>query len=211
MKPWLNEILACPMDKHYPLKLFVFEYETSLEEFKRYLDIYNKRDIDSIHEENLVIMSKDDEGNLLYKDNIIIKPIPLRDYINRIILSIDEMDHVVDKSKLEISKKCFKIVKNDVKNKIQEFSGHLSIERFEEILPELLLLNRIKMEVEINSGLILCEECNRWFPIEDTIPKMLPDEYRNEQEDRIFLSKAFENYYLEGDITKEDLKLFNNH
>ncbi|MFX0099466.1 MAG: Trm112 family protein, partial [Candidatus Hodarchaeota archaeon] len=35
MKPWLLEILACPMDKHYPLELTIFEIEDLNEKLKR--------------------------------------------------------------------------------------------------------------------------------------------------------------------------------
>lgn len=39
MKPWLLDILACPMDKFFPLKLYIFSYETTAEEFKEFLAI----------------------------------------------------------------------------------------------------------------------------------------------------------------------------
>lgn len=42
---------------------------------------------------------------------------------------------------------------------------------------------------EINSGLISCPKCNRWYPIIDEIPHMLPDDLREEAEDRSFLQK----------------------
>ena len=48
MKPWLFDILACPIDKHFPLKLFIFTYETKQEEFESFLNVYQKRDIDQI-------------------------------------------------------------------------------------------------------------------------------------------------------------------
>ena len=34
MKPWLFDILACPIDKHYPLKLYIFKFETNRDEFR---------------------------------------------------------------------------------------------------------------------------------------------------------------------------------
>jgi uncharacterized protein YbaR (Trm112 family) len=42
---------------------------------------------------------------------------------------------------------------------------------------------------EIISGLITCSKCNRWYPIIDEIPHMLPDELREENEDLQFLEK----------------------
>ncbi|MDT7865100.1 MAG: Trm112 family protein [Thermoproteota archaeon] len=42
---------------------------------------------------------------------------------------------------------------------------------------------------EIVEGIIICNKCNRWYPIIDEIPIMLPDELRNEKEDKEFLKK----------------------
>ena len=42
---------------------------------------------------------------------------------------------------------------------------------------------------EIISGLITCPKCNRWYPIIDEIPHMLPDDLREEAEDADFLHK----------------------
>jgi uncharacterized protein len=49
---------------------------------------------------------------------------------------------------------------------------------------------------EINSeddtivdGALFCTECNRFYPITDEIPVMLPDDLRNKSEDIDFLTK----------------------
>ncbi|MCS7126118.1 MAG: Trm112 family protein [Aigarchaeota archaeon] len=42
---------------------------------------------------------------------------------------------------------------------------------------------------EIRDGLIFCGNCNRWYPIEEEIPRMLPDELRNKNDDISFLNK----------------------
>lgn len=42
---------------------------------------------------------------------------------------------------------------------------------------------------EIVEGLIVCSACNRWYPIIEEIPHMLPDELRNKDEDTSFLEK----------------------
>lgn len=42
---------------------------------------------------------------------------------------------------------------------------------------------------EIVSGIIICSKCNRWYPIIDEIPHMLPDDLREEKEDLAFLRK----------------------
>ena len=42
---------------------------------------------------------------------------------------------------------------------------------------------------EIVEGIIVCDSCNRWYPIIEEIPHMLPDEHRRVEEDRPFLKK----------------------
>ncbi|AKA73532.2 Trm112 family protein [Saccharolobus solfataricus] len=42
---------------------------------------------------------------------------------------------------------------------------------------------------EIEEGMLYCESCNRWYPIIDEIPRMLPDKLRKEEDDIKFLEK----------------------
>jgi len=42
---------------------------------------------------------------------------------------------------------------------------------------------------EVTSGVIICPKCNRWYPIIDEIPHMLPDDLREEGEDLPFLQQ----------------------
>ena len=41
----------------------------------------------------------------------------------------------------------------------------------------------------IVDGALFCTECNRFYPITDEIPVMLPDDLRNKSEDIDFLTK----------------------
>jgi len=43
---------------------------------------------------------------------------------------------------------------------------------------------------EIETGVIYCPTCGRWFPIIEEIPRMLPDELRNEKEELAFLESV---------------------
>lgn len=56
-----------------------------------------------------------------------------------------------------------------------------------------LLLEDCKkcLAVKIKWGIILCAKCSRWFPINEEIPVMLPDDLRKTKEDTDFL-KMFE-------------------
>jgi uncharacterized protein YbaR (Trm112 family) len=41
----------------------------------------------------------------------------------------------------------------------------------------------------IVSGVLLCDQCGRYYPIVDEIPVMLPDNLRNRKEDTAFLER----------------------
>ena len=41
----------------------------------------------------------------------------------------------------------------------------------------------------IVEGVLLCSDCNRFYPIVDEIPVMLPDNLRNKRDDLAFLGK----------------------
>ena len=206
MKPWLFDILACPIDKHFPLKLFIFSYETEPGEFKQFLEMYEKRNIVDINNEGIIEISKDDKTPYI-KDNIVIEKSTAKNYLKLIIESIDELANIYDKTSNIIAKECFRLIINDIKVKILNFSKDLNIEKIDEILPELFLLNKIKTEIEIESGLLFCDKCHRWFPIIDTIPQMLPDEYRDQEKDTNFLETN--KNLLDHKFLKQDLKPFN--
>ena len=52
-----------------------------------------------------------------------------------------------------------------------------------------LKLHVFEEKEEIVEGLIVCPFCNRWYPIIEEIPHMLPDELRESKEDLPFLEK----------------------
>ncbi len=59
--------------------------------------------------------------------------------------------------------------------------------------PDLKLIIFDEDEVEIQTGIILCSKCNRYYPIKRTIPIMLPDDLRKEDEDLAFLKNHQDN------------------
>lgn len=206
MKPWLLDILACPLDKYYPLELYIFSFETKPDEFQKFLNSYENKDIDFIKRENIVKFIKDGE-NFFIKDDIIIEKTPFKEYFNLILSRIDEIEHIHDISLNEISKICFEKIKTSIRYNIKTFLRSLNPQNFENILPELFFINKIKLETEIESGILFCNKCSRWFPIIETIPQMLPDEYRNEEKEIQFL-KINKNL-LDEQFFKQDLKPFN--
>lgn len=52
-----------------------------------------------------------------------------------------------------------------------------------------LELHVFKKKEEIVEGIIICPKCLRWYPIQDKIPEMLPDELRKEKNELPFLQK----------------------
>jgi len=208
MKPWLLDILACPIDKHYPLKLYIFNFDTNLEEFTDMLQIYENRNIDKIQSTNLVEFSKT-EKELLIRDNITVEFNSITNYIHNIISSIKELENIIDKSDNQMSNKCLNLLLSAVQEKIINFTEDASIDNIDSILPELFLLNKYKIGTEIESGVLFCNKCNRWYPIMETIPILLSDEFRDEQKEKIFLSQAIEKNLLDDKFIKQDLKPYN--
>ncbi len=206
MKPWLFDILACPIDKHFPLELYIFSFETKPEEFESIINVYRNRDINYIKQEKIVEISMENE-KLFLKDNIIMEKSPSTTYLELIIASINELDNIIDKTNLDISKNCFKIIESEIKPKIIKFSENVNPNQIEDLLPELFFINKIKLEIEIESGLLFCKNCCRWYPIIETIPQMLPDEYRDEIKEVDFL-KTKKNL-LDEEFFNQDLKPFN--
>ncbi|MFX0028480.1 MAG: Trm112 family protein [Candidatus Hermodarchaeota archaeon] len=206
MKPWLFDILACPIDKHFPLKLYIFSFETNSNDFNSFLEILKNRNLEFIKDEEIIEISQ--EGGIYFiKDNIIIKKTELETYINLIILSINELDNIFNKSQNKVSKNCFEIISTKIKTKILNYKENFDPNTLDQIIPELYFLNKIKLETEIESGLLFCTKCNRWYPIIETIPQMLPDEYRNEKKEIEFL-QTIKNL-LDEEFFNQDLKPFN--
>ena len=42
---------------------------------------------------------------------------------------------------------------------------------------------------KVTDGVLLCDQCGRYYPIIDEIPVMLPDDLRNKKEDLEFLTR----------------------
>ena len=206
MKPWLCDILACPIDKYYPLELYIFSFETTEDEFKKIISVYEERDITRIRAENIIEI-QEEKGTIFVKDDIVIEKSSVDDYLNLIISSIEEVENLHDKSKFELSKRCFSLIREEIKNKIVNFTGIDEFEKIETIFPELYFLNKIKTETEIKTGLLFCVECKRWYPIIETIPQILPDEYRNEKSEIEFLKTNKD--LLDSTFFKQNLKPYN--
>ena len=170
----LLDILACPIDKEHPLKLYIFSFDTPEDQIEQ---ILSEDGISKI----INLIRKD--GELFLKDKIITKSTPLEEYLNQIQSKIDLLELVVNYSTNMVSNKYIKKIKSDVKKRLDEFSDTLQKSQIENILPDLLLLNKFLLDVKIDTGVLLCQKCNRWYPIFDAIPQLLPDGQRNFKEE----------------------------
>ncbi|MBA7686902.1 hypothetical protein ES703_95362 [subsurface metagenome] len=196
MKPWLSDILACPIDKYYPLELLILKWETNISEIEEFLKIYKIRDEKLINNEELIKFSET-ENHIKIRDSIALKSKKSVDYLNAINSSIQELNNINNLTKEPEIDKCIDLLKTSVKRKIESTINQISKEDKKEkikeiinsILPELYLINKFKIDTEIEEGILFCSKCNRWYPIVETIPQMLPDKYRNENEDIAFLNK----------------------
>jgi uncharacterized protein YbaR (Trm112 family) len=205
MKIWLFDVLACPIDKFFPLNLYIFSFANTQEKFESLIDIYNRRDLDFIKEEKIIETYVEDNEFFL-KDNIIIEKTKLKPYLEILKSSLDEFENVFDRTSNQLSKKCINLMNSDVKLRINKFYENPISSKLENIIPELYFINKIKLEFEIKSGILFCSECKRWYPIVDTIPQMLPDKYRDKKKEIKFL----ENHknLLDEKFFNQDLKPF---
>jgi len=196
MKPWLSDILACPIDKYYPLELLILKWETNISEIEEFLKIYKIRDEKLINNEELIKFSET-ENHIKIRDSIALKSKKSVDYLNAINSSIQELNNINNLAREPAIDKCINLLKTSVKRKIESTINQISKEDKKQkikeiinsILPELYLINKFKIDTEIEEGILFCSKCNRWYPIIETIPQMLPDKYRNENEDIAFLNK----------------------
>jgi uncharacterized protein YbaR (Trm112 family) len=203
MKIWLFDILACPIDKHFPLKLYIFSFEDKKEKFQSLIDIYLKRDIGFIENER-IIETFFEKNEFFLKDDIIIEKTKLKPYLNKIKLGLEEFKNIHNNTSKQVTKKCFEILTSIIPAVVNNFSKNPNANQLSDILPELYLINKIKLDFEIKSGLLFCSNCLRWYPIIDTIPQMLPDKYRKKKDDLAFL----ENHknLLDKKFLNQDLK-----
>jgi uncharacterized protein YbaR (Trm112 family) len=208
MKPWLFDILACPICKNFPLKLYIFSFETEPDEFHNTITIYEERDLERIKSENIIEIIKEN-GDILIKDEIIIEKNTINDYLKLILLSIEELNNISDISGNEVSKKSLEIITKEIKSRIIDFSKNPNVDEIDNILPELYFINKIKVETEIESGLFLCEGCNRWYPIIETIPMLLPDDARERYKEKEIEFLKSNRSLLDDSFFSKELKPYN--
>ncbi len=178
---WLLDILACPADgcKHYPLKLSIFEWED--DSAKRILNAgesYAKGDVGNMKKE-LKGSVKVDKAKEIVEDELARSSMEVNKYISLFKEKVNSIfrNVVVDETGAS----------TQLINAIINFNPPSSLdEPFEKAI---YLANWLAFKVNVQSGILVCEKCGRFYPIIETIPHMLPDDLRDKKEDKEFLSK----------------------
>ena len=168
MKPWLLNILACPIDKHHPLEAHFFTWETPEEEIKNNAE--NAGTPSSEHEKNYKQLAKQ------LTDGTISPP---------------AIKNITDSSESQGSKSLL----TGAIDAIASFDGtgdKSEKELLDEYPQDIDALNRFMHLLEVDAGLLVCPECGRWYPIGsavETIPEMLPDDLREKDRDLEWMEK----------------------
>jgi len=168
MKPWLLNILACPIDKHHPLEAYFFRWETPEEKIKEIAA---------------------DAG--LPSPDIKLRHEQLAKQLIDGTVSPAAMKNIVDKSG-STSALGLLAVTIDTLHRIEKIPDKCEEDLLKDNDQDLDALDRFFNRIELDAGLLVCPECGRWYPIGsavETIPEMLPDDLREEERDLDWLEK----------------------
>jgi uncharacterized protein YbaR (Trm112 family) len=208
MRIWLLDILACPICKYYPLDLRILNWETDQKAFSRIESAFKNRELSVLEENSILTLpngKKDkcvkitEDGQIQVEDEFSREKRPLRDYLKNLdekVKSTQTISDVTESSAVAVleeikSKVIDKIGKTlkqtqSVRSKA-DIDGEKKI--LGDLLPEIHLLNWYFFLTEVDQAVIVCKKCQRWYPVIETIPHMLPDDLRNSDEDIAFLKK----------------------
>ena len=168
MKPWLLNILACPIDKHHPLEAYFYSWETPEEDIKKNVEeagLPNDK-----YEKNYKQISKQLIDGTINPSSI------------KIIT--DASDSISSKGLLAIAV--------DAITRLEMCTDKSEEKLLDEFNQDIDALYRYLNLLEVSEGLLVCPQCNRWYPIGsavDTIPEMLPDELRERERDLEWMKK----------------------
>lgn len=168
MKPWLLNILACPIDKHHPLEVQFFKWETPVDEMKKIvseagvLSTYLKKNYEHLAKQLV-------DGT--------ISPAAIK--------MIEDVSGSVDGSRLLA-------IAVDAISRLEMATNMCEEELLKEYPEDIDALYRFLNLVEVDAGILVCPKCERWYPIGsavETIPEMLPDDLREKERDLEWLKK----------------------
>ena len=170
MKPWLLNIMACPMCKSHPLDAYFFKWENS-EDDLRILAEQSGKPSSAFSKSYHHTVNQVFDGTITLEAMARVKDETLNpDAKELMVRGLHGLDEIT-RSKDPIS----------------------SAEKvLATLLPEVDALYRYLNLIDVEEGLLHCNKCSRWYPIGSSvpaIPEMLPDELREKQKDLGFLKK----------------------
>ena len=168
MKPWLLNVLACPIDKHHPLEAYFYKWETPDEELEKInREAGNPTQYFSKQYKHLAKQISD--GTISSSSIKAIK------------------DHTESRHALELQADALKFI--DRLGYEEDTSEKSLLNKYPEGID---VLYRYLNLVEVEEGLLRCPACDRWYPIGssvETIPELMPDDLRDEEKDIEWLQK----------------------
>jgi uncharacterized protein YbaR (Trm112 family) len=198
VKLWLLELLACPLDHAFPLACTIFRWRSESTETNAIttaLEAYRNRiPLPSLTTTPLAVQST--ESALLIRDNLIIKPTPFPEYLQQLIDKLSELEVVHDLSDTE-GEQALTVLRTELKQKLIEATKKITSSTkvseqeviLKSITPDLEFLNYCKYTLEVEDAVLECPHCNRWYPVFETIPQLLPDNLRDKAHDNAFMKQ----------------------
>lgn len=207
MKIWLLSILACPIDKAFPLELDIFRWEGENDEgttdqIQILIDGLVSGNVLPVKMETPIHSSVGDDHHYYLHDDLILKPTEATAYFAELLSKIDELKHVRDHSGW-VGTQALATITGTIKDQllhIQEQWAQIDVTSGVEedleaqysklltpLMPALEFLNLFQYHLEILDGVMRCPKCQRWYPIFETIPQMLPDGVRDAESDHAFV------------------------
>jgi uncharacterized protein YbaR (Trm112 family) len=208
MRIWLLDILACPICKHYPLDLRIFSWETEEKAFSTIESAFKSRQLPALEENCILTLpngKKDkcvkvtENGQLQVEDEFSREKRPFADYL-RIISEKTKSAQTIDDLTTSSATKVLEQIRTRAIDDITKTSRQVETAGnkastseqkriLQGILPDMHLLNWYFFLTEVDEAIINCKKCQRWYPVIESIPHMLPDDLRNADEDISFLKK----------------------
>jgi uncharacterized protein YbaR (Trm112 family) len=171
LKPWLLNVLACPIDKHHPLEAYFYKWETSEEELEKI-----NREAGKPNQ----YFSKQYKHLVKQISDGTISPPSIKAVI----------DQTESKHTVELQADVWKFLDR------LEYEADNTEENLLGKYPEGIdVLYRYLNLIEVEEGLLRCPVCGRWYPIGssvETIPELMPDDLRDQEKDTEWLRKWVE-------------------
>ncbi|OGD55062.1 hypothetical protein A3K81_02770 [Candidatus Bathyarchaeota archaeon RBG_13_60_20] len=168
MKPWLLNILACPIDKHHPLEAYFYRWENTEEEMEK--------------------MSREaGTPSPLFSKQYLHLAKQMADGT----ISPQALKEIRDMAGVSYSMELLDGV-NSFMGQLAGVGKPGEKELLRDHPEGMDVLYRYLNLVEVEEGLLRCPECGRWYPIGsavESIPELMPDDLRERDRDLEWLTK----------------------